>query len=379
MSLRNVTRWLPAVFGPAGVFLLVLAWAGPGGHADALVNCDVDDVSMNTQEQALIQQLNEYRAANGAGALTQSVVLTRAAHWMANDLANNAYFSHIDSLGRSGYQRSLDCGYPQGAGENLAGSIAWDTATSAMTAWKNSPGHNQNMLLPFYTKVGVARVYKSSSLYGYYWVAEFGVVEDPPAEAATPVNTSTPAATATQSVQPTATTIPATPTYAATAAATPTDVAHETQGGTGPVAVTPTPNLPLPTSLPTPAMPPDTPLPSPLQPPVATPFKPDPLRGTGAGVVPVAATAAPVAAARSVALSAGANLVTWPGEDTAPWNVVNASSQNVAAIYSYDATVREWRRYSPRLLTLGNTLTTLRKGEAYWVIASGHAELAVPN
>ena len=232
MSVRNVARWLPAIFGPVGVFLLVLAWAGPGGHAGALVNCEVADVSMNTQELALIQQLNEYRAANGAQALTQSTILTRAAHWMANDLANNSYFSHTDSLGRSGYQRSLDCGYPQGAGENLAGSIVWDTAASAINAWKNSPGHNQNMLLPFYTKVGVARVYKSNSLYGYYWVAEFGVVEDPPPASPTPTNTPEPA---------TATPSPTTPPATLTSTPTPADVAHETQGGTGPLVGTPTP------------------------------------------------------------------------------------------------------------------------------------------
>ena len=134
---------------------------------------------MSTKENNLVTAINTYRASMGNQTLTESPILTNIAHWMANDLADNNYFSHTDSLNRSGYQRSLDFGYPQGAGENLAASIIWDTPESAMTAWKNSPGHNQNMLLPFYTKIGVAYKYKPDSLYGHYWVAEFGVVEDP--------------------------------------------------------------------------------------------------------------------------------------------------------------------------------------------------------
>ena len=99
--------------------------------------------------------------------------------------------------------------------------------------------------------------------------------------------------------------------------------------------------------------------------------------GGNRGVVPLPATPSPVVVARALSLGAGANLVTWPGEDVAPWNVIITSATNVIAIYSYDATTREWRRYSPRLFPVGNTLSMLRKGEAYWIVASGPAELAV--
>ena len=382
-----------------GLFLLVVVMSGPGGEARALVNCDVADMSLDAQENALIAQLNEYRAANGAGALTVSTVLTRAAHWMGNDLANNNYFSHTDSLGRSGYQRSLDCGYPQGAGENLAGSLLWDTAASAMTAWKNSPGHNQNMLLSFYTKVGVARVYKSNSLYGYYWVAEFGVVEDGTggtSPTATPTNTptatltNTPGATATATS--TATTVPtntpaasATPTLSPvpTATQTPPGVPHETQGTPIVVAYTPTPTSVAATptatsSAPPAAIPTSTPRPATATV-SANPPPPSPaVQGSGVSIGPAAPTN-PSPAVKFVALQRGANLVTWPGEDTAPWNALNDTLKNVTAIYSYDAQAGQWRRYSPRLLAIGNTLDTLRKGDAYWVIASGAAELVVPR
>lgn len=142
-------------------------------------SCNVADATLDVEELNLISQLNAYRVANGVSTLNTSLILTHIAHWMGNDLAINAYFSHTDSLGRSGYQRSIDCGYPLGAGENLAAGTAWNTSAVVMQAWKNSPGHNQNMLQPIYNWIGVARVFKADSPYGYYWVTEFGTVEDP--------------------------------------------------------------------------------------------------------------------------------------------------------------------------------------------------------
>ena len=56
-----------------------------------------------------------YRASNGLGSLTISTNLNRGAAWMAQDLADNNYFSHTDSLGRSPYARAIDCGFHAGA------------------------------------------------------------------------------------------------------------------------------------------------------------------------------------------------------------------------------------------------------------------------
>src|SRR5690606_22774689 len=105
--------------------------------------------------------INNYRAQNGRGALTVSTNLNRAAHWMGNDLGVNRYFSHTDSLGRSPSQRAMDCDYPSGAGENLAAGTNWSTAQAAFDAWRNSSGHNANMLNGNYRQIGIARVYVS--------------------------------------------------------------------------------------------------------------------------------------------------------------------------------------------------------------------------
>src|SRR5262245_45416224 len=90
--------------------------------AQAFVNCNVADLSMDSEELAFLQQINNYRAQNGVGALTASVNLNRGASWMAVDLATRSdnVFSHIDSLGRGHQQRGNECDAVGGLGENIA-------------------------------------------------------------------------------------------------------------------------------------------------------------------------------------------------------------------------------------------------------------------
>ncbi len=208
------TRWTQVVLSIAAAAMLVsaagLALAADGHEARALTNCSVSDYSLDSEEMAFLGLINQYRADNGLGALTISTNLNRAAHWMGNDLGVNNYFAHTDSLGRSPYSRAIDCGYPAGAGENLAAGSAWDTAQEAFVAWQNSPGHNANMLGTYYKQIGIARVQVPGSQYTWYWVTNFGATDDgtggggQPTNTPTPTNTSVPA-TAT----PTKTSVPA--------------------------------------------------------------------------------------------------------------------------------------------------------------------------
>jgi uncharacterized protein YkwD len=146
--------------------------------AEALTNCAVADSSIDAEEMAFLTLVNNYRAQNGRAALTLSTNLNRASHWLASDMATGRYFSHTDSLGRLPSQRAQDCGYPQGAGENIAAGAVWDTASEAFTAWRNSSGHNANMLHTSYQQIGIARVYTAGSPYGWYWVTDFGMTND---------------------------------------------------------------------------------------------------------------------------------------------------------------------------------------------------------
>ena len=55
------------------------------------------------------------------------------------------------------------------------------TAAAVFQGWKNSPGHNANMLSANFKVLGVSLVYVSGSPYGSYWTTDFGGYVDPTA------------------------------------------------------------------------------------------------------------------------------------------------------------------------------------------------------
>lgn len=131
-------------------------------------------VTIDAQEQAVVAEINKHRKAKGLKPVAIDVKLTKAADWMSKDMATKNYFSHTDSAGNSPFDRIAKYGYPQNTyrGENLAAGNAGSRDT--FIQWKNSPGHNENMLHSEYRAVGVSRVYDASSTYGYYWTTTFG-------------------------------------------------------------------------------------------------------------------------------------------------------------------------------------------------------------
>lgn len=361
--------------------------------AAALSNCSVSHDSNDGEELAFLGLINSYRQSNGLGALTISTNLNRGAAWMTEDLATNNYFSHTDSLGRSAYARAIDCGYPTGAGENLAAGGAWSSAAAAFQAWQTSPGHNANMLGSYYQQIGIARFYKSGSQYGWYWATTFGTINDGTGGGGagptnTPTNTATATSTATKTPTPTGPT--ASPTTAAptsTPTNTPTPIpptstptASTGGGGTSPTQAplptstptrTPTPGnsggtaptqAPLPTSTPTAAA--NTPTQAPTSTPAATNTP--------------APTAAPTSPAGSLPLSPGANFVAWPGGSMEPSQAF-AGTSTVAVVYEWDAATGEWKRYFPGLPGYLNNLKSMKQGTAYWIIAKAKASLSFGN
>lgn len=174
-----------ALFGAA----VAMASSVPGAQpAHALTNCETTTEAINGNEQAMLDLLNAYRESQGAGALTVSPNLSRAAAFMAEDMTEKQYFSHFEPGGRSPFQRAVDCGYPSSnVGENLA--IA-GSAQGAINLFKSSPTHNQNMLLTRWKVVGIGQ-------FGGYWALVFGASVDSGVAA--------PTATATKSPTPTPT------------------------------------------------------------------------------------------------------------------------------------------------------------------------------
>lgn len=137
--------------------------------------------ALDSEEQAFLGIINDYRAQNGLSPLKLDSQLNTVARWMADDMANNNYFSHTDSLGRDPFTRMDQLGYTYNTwrGENLVAGT--DTAQYSFEMWSGSPGHNANMLSPNYTVIGIARSYNAGSTFGWYWATEFGGATATPA------------------------------------------------------------------------------------------------------------------------------------------------------------------------------------------------------
>ena len=134
-------------------------------------------IALDTEESAFLTLINGYRAANGAPALAISYTLTKSSAWKSHDLGANSYFAH-DDLNRTWIQRIAACGYTASGyiGENIAAGYV--SAQAVFDAWRNSPGHNANMVNATYRAIGIGREYVGGSPYGWYWTTDFGGVAD---------------------------------------------------------------------------------------------------------------------------------------------------------------------------------------------------------
>ena len=165
--------------------------------------------ALDSEEQAFLSIINDYRSAQGLGTLALDPQLNGVALWMANDMASNDYFSHTDSLGRDPFVRMDQLGYAYNTwrGENLVAGT--EGAQAAFEMWTGSPGHNVNMLGEHYTVIGIARKFDEGSTFGWYWATEFGGhTAPPPPPPPAPTSPPPPAPPPVAEPQPTATAAP---------------------------------------------------------------------------------------------------------------------------------------------------------------------------
>jgi uncharacterized protein YkwD len=132
------------------------------------------DQGLDSEERAFLTLINNHRASAGAPPLQVSVTLTRAADLHSVDMANRNYFSHTSQDGKSPFTRMTEAGYnfSTGKAENIAAGN--ETAARTFDQWKNSAGHNHNMLDPSYRVIGIGRAFNSGSQFKWYWTNTFG-------------------------------------------------------------------------------------------------------------------------------------------------------------------------------------------------------------
>jgi uncharacterized protein YkwD len=325
---------------------------------------------LSGEEQTLLQYINDYRIQNGLNALTISSTLTEAARWMSQDMGDKDYFSHTDSLGRSPFQRMATSGYDCEAyntwcGENLAAGVAAGSETFEL--WRNSPGHNGNMLNPNYVVAGIAAVLNEDSTYGWYWTLDLGGFDvngqPPPTATPEPTPTAPPPTPTPPPPTPTATPLPSTPTQTVPP---PTET----------VPPAPTETLTEPTETVVPPV--DTPI-ADVPPPTAEP--PEESSGREFGQAPPTG-ADEIHSIQSFLvreLKSGWNRLEVGEQAGKVTELLPVNDGSLLAVYAWDQGSRVWRRYMPGVDIPGlNTLTQMSAGQMVWVLATRQTVLRLP-
>ena len=93
-------------------------------------------------EAEVVTATNTYRTAKGLNALKKSPCLEKKADAWAKHLATEV--KKLEHRSPSNLKKVLKQCKKKRIGENLA--VGYPTGTAVVTAWKNSPGHNANLL-----------------------------------------------------------------------------------------------------------------------------------------------------------------------------------------------------------------------------------------
>ncbi|MEQ8823055.1 MAG: CAP domain-containing protein [Filomicrobium sp.] len=137
----------------------------------ALADRDYSSTQLNS-ERALVV-INEYRKANGLRALKLNAKLTAAAKAHSRDLAKWDRISHYGSDGSNPWDRVKRTGYkPRLAAENVGtGQVTFE---EVMRGWKESAGHNKNLLLADAREAGLALVNDPRTEFKSFWTLVLG-------------------------------------------------------------------------------------------------------------------------------------------------------------------------------------------------------------
>ena len=152
---------MPRIALPA-VLLAATLLAGCGGDLSPSETASLSIPASTSEARAAATLITRYRSSYGLGGVAVDDRLNRAAEHQARAVAATGILSHgeftsrMAAYGIRGYRA-----------ENLAAGS--DSVDHVIARWKASPGHNQNLLLPQVTRIGLARVDTPGSGWGRYW------------------------------------------------------------------------------------------------------------------------------------------------------------------------------------------------------------------
>jgi uncharacterized protein YkwD len=139
--------------------------------AGALQDRDYSGTSLNPEMARDL--INQYRREKGLKPLKLNPALTEAAKEHSRDLAKWDRISHYGSDGSNPWDRVKRMGYKAKlAAENVGtGQVSFD---EVLRGWKESPGHNKNLLLGDAQEMGLALVQDPKTEFKSFWTLVVG-------------------------------------------------------------------------------------------------------------------------------------------------------------------------------------------------------------
>lgn len=140
------------------------------------------------EELVFVRLLNEHRTANGRDPVKLSPTLNQGAYDYSARMGEEGFFSHVSPDGGQFFERMCEAGYDPACtgsalvGENIA--AGQETGEEVFDSWRNSPGHNENMLERGFRVIGIGRAEVGGSRLGFYWTNTFASIV--PADAVEP-------------------------------------------------------------------------------------------------------------------------------------------------------------------------------------------------
>lgn len=166
----------PSTPRPSNIQLAKLDDKAPAGtfeKAQPGILADRDYSKTLLDAQMARDVINAYRKEKGLKPLVLSPELTEAAKNHARDLAKWDRISHYGSDGSNPWDRVKRTGYKARLTAENVGTGQVDF-NEVMKGWKESPGHNKNLLMSDASNMGVALVQDPKTEFKSFWTLVIG-------------------------------------------------------------------------------------------------------------------------------------------------------------------------------------------------------------